>query len=75
MFAVPALSLLSAIRRDPFAVSSTTLGDLCYPEFPLPASGLSFGQKIASKKGQKHANLAKPRKMNTCKNRAATLVK
>lgn len=29
MFAVPACSLLSGSRRDPFAVSLTTLRDLC----------------------------------------------
>ena len=53
MFFVPAFSLLFAIRRDPFAVSFTTLRDLCRPELPLPASVLSSGRKVASKKVQK----------------------
>ena len=53
MFAVPASSLLFASRRDPFAVSSTTLGDLCHPEFPLPASGRPFGQKSGEQKRAK----------------------
>jgi hypothetical protein len=47
MFFVPVFALLSAIGRDPFAVSFTTLRDLCRPEFPLPASGLSFEEKSA----------------------------
>jgi hypothetical protein len=52
MFAVPASSLLFATRRDPFAVSSTTLGDLCHPEFPLPASGRSLRAESGEQKGQ-----------------------
>jgi hypothetical protein len=59
MFAVPASSLLFASRRDPFAVSSTTLGDRCHPEFPLPASGPPFGQKSGEQKR------AKPRESYT----------
>jgi hypothetical protein len=55
MFAVPASSLPFATRRDPFAVSFTTLRDLCRLEFPLPASGLSFEQKSG------RARSAKPR--------------
>jgi len=53
MFPVPAFPLLSASRRDPFAVSSTTLGDLCHPEFPLLASGRSLGQKSGEQKRAK----------------------
>jgi hypothetical protein len=45
MFFVLAFSLLSAIRRDPFAVSSRLSGDFAGPEFTPPASGLSFEQK------------------------------
>jgi hypothetical protein len=77
MFAVPASSLLFATRRDPFAVSSTTLtlgtsaipNSLCLlpADHPLAESG--------EQKGQNLANLAKPHKMNTCRNRATTLVK
>ena len=40
-----------ASHRDPFAVSSTTLGDLCHPEFP--ASGRSFWQKSGEQKRAK----------------------
>jgi len=47
MFLVPAFSLLSAIGRDPFAVSSRLCGTSAGPELPLPASGLSFEQKGA----------------------------
>jgi hypothetical protein len=47
MSLIPVFALLSAIRRDPFAVSFTTLRDLCRPEFPLPASRLSFEQTSA----------------------------
>ncbi len=47
MFLVPVFALLSTIRRDLFAVSFTTLRDFCRPEFPSPASGLSFEQKTA----------------------------
>jgi len=45
MFFVPAFSLLSAIGRDRFAVSSRLCGTSAGPELPLPASGLSFEQK------------------------------
>jgi hypothetical protein len=53
MFAVPAFPLLSVIRRDPFAVSSTTLWASANPEFPLPASVLSFRQKSGRAKSAK----------------------
>jgi hypothetical protein len=69
MFLVPVFALLSAIRRDLFAVSFTTLRDFCRPEFPSPASGLSFERKV-----QNHTYLAKPCKMKTYKNGATTLV-
>jgi hypothetical protein len=75
MFSLPAFSLLSAIRRDAFAVSSATLPDLCWSRIPLLASGLSFEQKVGEQKSAKPYESAKPHKMSTFKNGAATLVK
>lgn len=79
MFAVPPSSLLSAIRHNPLTVS-TALPASANPEFPVPLPAYPLGRKVAgrkvaSNKVQNHTNLAKPCKMNTCKNRAATLVK
>src|SRR5260370_28331476 len=74
---LPALcSLLSAIRSDPFAISFTTPRDLCHPEFPLPASGLSAGQNGANPRescqASQNEHLQKSscnsREMNTCIN-------
>src|SRR5438128_6100617 len=42
---------------------------------PVPNSLCLLPAYPSSKKVQNHANLAKPRKMNTCKNRATTFVK
>jgi hypothetical protein len=53
MFFVSAFSRLFAIRRDPFAVSFTTLRDLCQSRISLLASGLSSSKKVASKKSAK----------------------
>jgi len=51
--AAPAFPLLSAIGRDRFAVSSRLCGTSAGPEFPLPASGLSFKQKEGEQKSAK----------------------
>jgi hypothetical protein len=75
MFVVPAFSLLSAIA----VIGSLSLSRLpatsASPEFPLPASGLSFGQKSGEQKSAKPHESAKPHKMSTFRNGATTLVK
>jgi hypothetical protein len=50
MFVKLALPLLSAIRRDPFAVSSRLSGAFPGPEFTSPASGLSFENESAKRR-------------------------
>jgi len=53
MLIVPSYPRPSVIAATPFAVSFATLRDLCRPEFPLPASVLSFGQKTDEQKSAK----------------------
>ncbi len=55
MFFVPAISLLSAIRRDPFAVSFTTLRDLCQSRILFAC----FRPILRAKRGEQKS--AKPR--------------
>ena len=53
MFVVPAFSLLSAIRSDPFAVSCTTFLDLCQSQVPFAYfRPIPRAEKWRAKKGK-----------------------
>ena len=67
MFAVAAFFLLSAIRRDPLAVSFAALPDLCQSRIPFACFGLSFRQTSGEQKSAKPRESGKSRKMNTYK--------
>jgi hypothetical protein len=71
MFALPAF--LSAIRRDPLAVSFAALPDVP-PEF-LCRFRLALRSEGGEQKSAKPRESAKSRKINTYENRAVTLVK